>query len=107
MVSKVALASKDKRVREVSLDLKAVKDLLVKGAVPAMQGREEVTAHRVNMERLECAEILETRENRVDRVRREAWVCREGLDQRGNKASPDPGARLVEREIRECLVDVD
>jgi len=88
------------------LDLKAVKELLVKGAVRVMQDREGVTAHRVNMEHQEFAGALETRENLVDRARREAWVCLEGLDQRENKGSQEQGVRLVEREIREYLVDV-
>lgn len=105
-MSRVALASKEKRVREVTLDLKAFKELLVKGEVLVMQDPEAVTAHRVNMEHQEFAEALETRENRVDRVRREAWVCPEELDPRGNKASLELGAHLVEREIREYLVDV-
>lgn len=103
---RVAQALKEKRVKEVTLDLKAVKELLVKGAVPVMQDREAVTAHRVNMEHREFAEALETRENREDRVRREAWECRVELDQRGNQASQELEVRLAEREIREYPVDV-
>lgn len=102
--SKVVQASKEDRVKLVSMDSKAVTVLLEKGEFLEMQGQLEETVHWVNTENLERAEDLGIKEQRVGTELLGVLVCQEDVDLRENKVIQDHRVSLVVKEIKEYLV---
>lgn len=102
--SKVVQASKEDRVKLVSMDSKAVKVLLEKGEFLEMQGQLEETVHWVTTENLERAEDLGIKEQRVGTELLGVLVCQEDVDLRENTVIQDHRVSLVVKEIKEYLV---
>lgn len=80
MASRVVQASKEDRVKLVSLDLKAIKVFREKGESLERQGQLEGMVHRVTTENLERAEDLGIKEQQVGTELLGVLVCQEYVD---------------------------